>query len=71
MDAMLEELDEMLKQERDSTDDITARISFAVGSAVYDREKDHCYQDVFERADKQMYNEKQKMHESDGIASTR
>ena len=61
----------MLKRERDASEDVTECISFAVGSAVYDRKTDTCFQDVFERADKCMYNEKQKMHESDGITSTR
>ncbi|MCR4777126.1 MAG: diguanylate cyclase [Saccharofermentans sp.] len=71
MDEMIGELEEMLKIERDSTDDITARISFAVGSAVYDRETDRCFNDVFERADRHMYAEKQKMHERDGISTRR
>ena len=71
LDELLKELDEMLKREREDSEDVTECISFAVGSAVYDRKIDSCFQDVFERADKCMYNEKQKMHESDGITSTR
>ena len=68
---MISELKEMLEQERESTDDIMERISFAVGSAVFDREKDHSYQEVFERADKKMYTEKQAIHARDGYTGSR
>ena len=71
MDAIIGELKEMLEQERESTDDIMERISFAVGSAVFDREKDHSYQEVFERADKKMYTEKQAIHARDGYTGSR
>ena len=38
-----------------------------VGCAVFDREKDKSYKEVFERADELMYEGKQKIHARDGI----
>lgn len=66
MDAMIKELKDLLEQERESTENLTERVSFAVGSAIYDRDTDHSYHDVFERADKNMYQEKQLIHARDG-----
>lgn len=66
MHEMIDELKQMLEQERQSSESILDRVSFAVGSAVYDHESDHSYHDVFERADRKMYEEKQKIHARDG-----
>ncbi|WP_034450929.1 sensor domain-containing diguanylate cyclase [Butyrivibrio sp. AE2032] len=57
----------MLEQQRKSSDDITKRISISYGSAIFDRDYDHSFQEVFERADKQMYEQKQKIHAQDGF----
>jgi len=57
----------MLEQQRKTTDDITKRISISYGSAIFDRDYDHSFQEVFERADKQMYEQKQKIHAQDGF----
>ncbi len=35
----------------------------SAGIAIYDAEKDHCYEDVFRRADKDMYNDKRRFYE--------
>lgn len=63
----LEALDMLLDQHRKSSDDITKRVSIAYGKAVFDRENDSSFKDVFERADKQMYDQKQKIHALDGF----
>ncbi|MCR5340806.1 MAG: diguanylate cyclase [Saccharofermentans sp.] len=68
MDEMLGTLKELLDQENEEHDNVLDRVSFAVGSAVYDKEKDHSFKDVFERADKKMYEAKQVIHEHDGYA---
>ena len=54
--------------ENEEHENVLDRVSFAVGSAVYDKEKDHSFKDVFERADKKMYEAKQVIHERDGYA---
>ena len=71
LDEKLDLLRVMLKEERESTDNILERISLAFGCAVFDREKDHSYHEVFERADQIMYEEKKKLHEMDGISTDR
>lgn len=63
----LETLDKMLDQQRRSSDDITKRVSISYGSAVFDRNKDHSFNEVFERADQVMYEQKQKTHVLDGF----
>ena len=68
MDEMLGTLKELLDQENEEHENVLDRVSFAVGSAVYDKEKDHSFKDVFERADKKMYEAKQVIHERDGYA---
>ncbi len=68
MDEMLGTLKELLDQENEEHENVLDRVSFAVGSAVYDKEKDHSFKDVFERADKKMYEAKQVIHEHDGYA---
>ena len=64
----LENLRLMLEEERDSSDKLEQRVSISVGCAVFDREKDKSYQEVFDRADGLMYEGKQKIHARDGIA---
>ncbi len=61
----------MLSDQKKTSSDVLARISLAFGCAVFDRDKDHSYQEVFERADKIMYEEKKKIHKSDGISTLR
>ncbi len=41
-------------------------ISAAYGMAVYDSETDHSYDEVYRRADREMYQMKQKMHKPQG-----
>lgn len=60
-------LNMMLEQQRKSSDDITKRISISYGAARFDRDIDHSFNEVFERADKQMYENKQKAHALDGF----
>ncbi|MCR4558149.1 MAG: diguanylate cyclase [Saccharofermentans sp.] len=67
IDEKLETLNMMLEQQRNSSDDISKRVSIAYGTAVFDRENDHSFNEVFVRADKQMYEQKQKIHEEDGF----
>ena len=67
IDEKLETLNMMLKQHRNSSDDISKRVSIAYGTAVFDRDNDHSFNEVFVRADKQMYEQKQKIHEEDGF----
>lgn len=71
IDEKLDALKKLLEEETKSTDDILKRISLAFGCAVFDREKDHSYQEVFERADLMMYEEKKKIHAKDGISTGR
>ena len=61
----------MLTEQKKSSDNYLERISIAFGCAVFDRKKDHSYQEVFERADHIMYEDKRKIHESDGISTER
>ena len=61
----------MLSEQKKSSDNYLERISIAFGCAVFDRKKDHSYQEVFERADHIMYEDKRKIHESDGISTER
>lgn len=68
MDEILGTLKELLDQENEEHENVLDRVSFAVGSAVYDKEIDHSFKDVFERADKKMYEAKQVIHEHDGYA---
>ena len=44
--------------------DIKERISAAIGYSDFDKEKDQCVEDVFKRADKEMYQNKKKMKEA-------
>ena len=71
IDEKLDALKAMLKEERKKSDNYLERISIAFGCAFFDREKDTSYQEVFERADKIMYEEKKKIHERDGICTER
>ena len=71
IDERLDVLKMMLRDQKKSSDDYLERISIAFGCAVFDREKDHSFREVFERADKMMYEEKKKIHESDGISTER
>jgi len=63
----LDNLRLMLEEEREASKVLEERVSFSVGCAMFDREKDKSYQEVFERADELMYEEKQKIHARDGI----
>lgn len=63
----IDTLNMMLEQQRKSSDDITKRISISYGAARFDRDNDHSFKEVFERADKQMYEQKQKTHALDGF----
>ena len=71
LDEHLDSLKIMLKEERNSSDNFLERISLAFGCAVYDSDKDRSYKEVFERADKIMYEEKKKIHENDGVSTDR
>ena len=71
IDEKLDALKEMLESQRDISDNYLERISLAFGCAVFERGKDTSYQEVFERADKIMYEEKKKIHEKDGILTDR
>ncbi len=68
LDEHLESLKAMLEKERTSSDILEKRVSLSVGSAVFDHDSDHSYHDVFARADKLMYEEKQRIHARDGHA---
>lgn len=71
IDELLDALKAMLRKQKETSEDVLDRISFAFGTAVYDREKDSSFNDVFERADQKMYEEKKKVHEADGISTGR
>ena len=71
IDEKLEGLKMMLREQKKTSDDVLKRISISFGCAIYDRDKDHSYQEVFERADQIMYEEKKKIHKSDGITTLR
>lgn len=71
IDEKLDALKAMLESQRNMSDNYLERISLAFGCAVFERGKDTSYQEVFERADKIMYEEKKKIHEKDGILTDR
>ena len=71
IDDKLDALNEMLESQRKMSDNYLERISIAFGCAFFDSAKDTSYQEVFERADKIMYEEKKKIHEKDGILTDR
>ena len=71
IDEKLDALKTMLESQRNISDNYLERISLAFGCAVFERGKDTSYQEVFERADKIMYEEKKKIHEKDGILTDR
>ncbi|MBR6960655.1 MAG: diguanylate cyclase [Clostridiales bacterium] len=71
LDEHLNILKMMLKEQMNSSANVLERISIAYGCAVFDPDKDHSYQEVFERADRLMYEDKKKIHETDGISTDR
>ena len=71
IDEQLDALKAILRKQKETSEDVLDRISFAFGTAVFDREKDQSFNDVFERADQKMYEEKKKVHEADGISTGR
>ena len=71
IDEKLDALKTMLESQRNMSDNYLERISLAFGCAVFERGKDTSYQEVFERADKIMYEEKKKIHVKDGILTDR
>ena len=71
IDEKLDALKTMLESQRNISDNYLERISLAFGCAVFERGKDTTYQEVFERADKIMYEEKKKIHARDGILTDR
>lgn len=71
LEERLETLKLMLDEEKQSSDEINKQVSISVGTSVFDREKDNSYQEVFERADKNMYEDKKRIHEKDGIPTGR
>lgn len=56
-------------RERHFHENLLENTSVSAGFAVYDPEKDHCYMDVYERADKEMYEDKKVIHSEDGMES--
>ena len=66
LEEHLENMRLMLEEEKASSDELEKYISISFGSAVFERKTDKTYQDVFERADKLMYEEKQRIHALDG-----
>lgn len=68
LSEMLEKLGRLIDKEISSTDIVTDRLSIAFGSAVYDPDKDKSFEDVFERADSAMYENKHMMHKKDGYS---
>ena len=71
LEERLETLKLMLDEEKQSSDEINKQVSISVGTSVFDREKDNSFQEVFERADKKMYEDKKRIHEKDGIPTER
>ena len=69
LDEHVATLKDLLDKERQSTDDLDKRVSISVGSAVFERGTDHTYQNVFDRADQLMYEEKLRIHAHDGRSS--
>ena len=67
----LKNLQLMLEEERTTSDELDQRVCISVGSTCFERETDHSYKDVFERADSLMYEEKQRIHAMDGYDSTK
>lgn len=64
-------LKKMISEQQKVSDNYLERISIAFGCAVFDREDDESYQDVFERADQLMYEDKRQIHKRDGISTER
>ena len=71
IDEKLDALKTMIESQRNISDNYLERISLAFGCAFFERGKDTSYQEVFERADKIMYEEKKKIHARDGISTDR
>ena len=71
LDELLVIMNNLLEQERRVSDNIFKRISLAVGIAVYDPKNDRSYNDVFERADEKMYEDKRRLHTLDGFTGSR
>lgn len=71
IDEKLDALKTMIESQRNISDNYLERISLAFGCAFFERGKDTTYQEVFERADKIMYEEKKKIHARDGISTDR
>ena len=71
IDEELSILKTMIEEQKNSSDNYLERISIAFGCAVFDRQKDDSYQEVFDRADKNMYEDKKRIHEADGISTER
>ncbi|MBR6896589.1 MAG: diguanylate cyclase [Lachnospiraceae bacterium] len=69
LDEHLRRIQHMLDAKRTSSDRLDKRISISVGSAVFNPGTDHSYHDVYERADKMMYEEKQRLHALAGYAA--
>ena len=73
--AMIDEklgiLKMMIEEQKNVSPNYLERISIAFGCAVFDRQSDRSYQEVFERADQQMYEDKKRIHDSDGISTGR
>ena len=71
IDEKLDILKTMIDEQKKSSDNYLERISIAFGCAVFDRQNDNSYQEVFERADKKMYEDKKRIHKIDGISTGR
>ena len=68
LEERLKTLELTLEEEKKSTDEINKLVSISIGCAVFDRGNDKSYNEVFERADKLMYEAKQLIHAQDGKA---
>ena len=64
-------LKKMISDQEKVSDNYLERISIAFGCAVFDRLNDESYQQVFERADQLMYEDKRQIHMRDGISTER
>jgi len=71
IDEKLDILKKMIAEQKESSDNYLERISIAFGCAIFDRQIDNSYQEVFERADKNMYEDKKRIHKVDGISTGR
>lgn len=71
IDEKLDILKSIIDEQKELSDNYLERISIAFGYAIFDRQKDNSYQDVFNRADKNMYEDKKRIHEADGISTGR